>query len=235
VQEDQWIPGDRLYFIEDIVEDSTALPFPAGTGGVVVDAGSGQVVQRTRRAATFTQAVFGCNSVREPCNPVVQTTPGATGYDPFRAGDVTRWEYYVGFKSTTEYAFDVVAATTGGAITAVTDSALGLIRVVPNPYVIYSQYQESAADGRLMFTNLPAQGTLRIYTVSGQFVQQVTWEPSDLEGEGDLFWDMRTREGIDIASGLYLWVVTTNSNPTDATSAGMQARGKFVVIRGDSR
>jgi len=234
IQEDQWIPGDRLYLIEDIVEDSTAAPPPAGTGGVILD-GSGQPVQRTRRAATFTQAVFGCNSVREPCNPVLQTTPGATGYDPFRPGDITRFAYYVGFKPTTEYAFDVIAASTGSAITAVTDSALKLIGVVPNPYVVYSAYQTTAAEGRLMFTGLPSQGTLRIYTVAGQFVQQIAWTADDLQGDGDLFWNMRTREGIDVASGLYLWVVTTNSNPTDPNSAELQARGKFVVIRGDSR
>ena len=91
------------------------------------------------------------------------------------------------------------------------------------------------ADSRLLFTNLPSRGALRVYTVSGQFVQQITWEGDDLEGDGDLFWDMKTREGIDIASGLYLWVVTAPTDPSNANSGTIQARGKFVVIRGDSR
>jgi len=179
--------------------------------------------------------VVGCNQIRESCNPVIFNTPGGSGYNSMNNGDETRFHYYVGFRPTTEYAFDVSAAVTGDQITAVTDSALGLIRVVPNPFVIYSSYQTSVTNSMVAFTNLPARGALRIYTVAGQFVQQINWEPSDLEGEGDLFWNLRTREGIDIASGLYIWVVTAPSNPNDPTSAPLQARGKFVVIRGDAQ
>jgi hypothetical protein len=179
--------------------------------------------------------VLGCDRVRESCNPVVQGTKGATGYAPMRDGDKTRYGYYVGFTPTSEYAFDVSAAVTGSAITAVTDSALGLIRVVPNPFVVYSAYQTSITNSAIAFTNLPARGTLRIYTVNAQFVQQIDWEPEDLEGDGDLFWNLRTREGIDIASGLYIWVVTAPTNPNDPASAPLQARGKFVVIRGDAQ
>jgi hypothetical protein len=90
-------------------------------------------------------------------------------------------------------------------------------------------------NSRLAFTNLPSRGTLRIYTLAAQFVQQIDWEPADLVGDGDLFWDMRTREGIDAASGLYIWVVTAPSNPNDPGSAPLQARGKFVIIRGDAQ
>lgn len=42
----------------------------------------------------------------------------------------------------------------------------------------------------------------------------------------------RTREEVEIASGLYIWVVTTPSNPQDSTSPTLTAQGKFVVIRG---
>jgi hypothetical protein len=227
VPEDTWIPGDRLIFIENVTEDSTI-------GGRLVVSG-GQPVQRTRRAVTFKPAVLGCNSVRESCNPVQLATRGATGYEPMHEGDSTRFAYYVGFTPSTEYGFSVTPAVTGEQITQLTDSAMALIKVVPNPFVIYSAYQTDAANARLLFAGLPPRGTLRIYTVAGQFVQQITWEPSDLQGDGDLFWDMRTREGIDIASGLYLWVVTAPQDPSDPTSAPIRARGKFVVIRGDSR
>jgi hypothetical protein len=228
IQEDLWVPGDRLYFIENIVEDSTI-------GGRLVLDGAGQPVQRTRRAVTFTQAVLGCNAVRESCNPVIFTTPGGSGYAPMRSGDETRFAYYVGFRPTTDIAFDVAAAVSGEQITAITDSALGLIRVVPNPFVVFSAYQTSVTNSQLAFTNMPARGTLRVYTVAGQLVQQITWEPADLEGEGDLFWDMRSREGIDVASGLYIWVVTAPTNPNDPGSAPLVQRGKFVVIRGDAQ
>jgi hypothetical protein len=152
-----------------------------------------------------------------------------------RNGDKTRFGYYVGFTPTSEYAFTVNAAVTGDQITAITDSALALIKVVPNPFVIFSAYQQNVTDSRLLFTNVPSRGTMRIYTVAGQLVQQITWEPADLVGDGDLFWDLKTREGIDIASGLYLWVLTAPSNPTNPASAPLRARGKFVVIRGDAQ
>jgi hypothetical protein len=189
----------------------------------------------TRRAMTFSRAVLGCDQVRESCNPVVQTTTGATGYEPMRNGDKTRFGYYAPFTATTEYAFSVQKAVSGDQIAAVTDSSLGLVTVVPNPFVIYSTYQTSINNSSIAFTNLPSRGTLRIYTRNAQLVQEIKWEPADLQGDGDLFWDLRSREGIDIASGLYLWVLTAPSNPNDASSAPLRARGKFVVIRGDAQ
>lgn len=228
VPSDVWVPGDALYLIENIEEDSTV-------GGRLVMDSPTQPHRSTRRAMTFSKAVLGCDQVRESCNPVPLATAGATGYDPMRDGDKTRFGYYTGFTPTTEYTFTVNAAVTGDQIAAVTDSALRLIKVVPNPFVIFSAYQSNVTSSRLLFTNVPSRGTLRIYTVAGQMVQQITWEPADLQGAGDLFWDLKTREGIDIASGLYLWVLTAPSNPNNPGSAPLRARGKFVVIRGDAQ
>jgi len=148
-----------------------------------------------------------------------------------RNGDETRFAYYVGFTPTTEYRFDVIPAVTGAQITAVTDSALRLIRVVPNPFVLYSAYQSSVGEARLVFTHMPPTGTLRIYTVAGQLVQQITWEPDDFAGDGDLHWDLRSLGGLEVASGLYLWALTAPSDPSDTASPALQARGKFVIVR----
>jgi hypothetical protein len=227
IPEDIWVPGDALYLMEDIVEDSTTSKGIVLSGGVPV--------QRTRRAVTFSKAVLGCDLVRESCNPVPLATPGATGYDPMRNGDKTRFGYYTGFTPTGEYQFTVNAAVTGDQIAQVTDSALKLIKVVPNPFVIFSAYQSNVTDSRILFSNVPSRGTMRIYTVAGQMVQQITWEPADLVGDGDLFWDLKTREGIDIASGLYIWVLTAPTDPNNPASAPLRARGKFVVIRGDAQ
>jgi hypothetical protein len=228
VPEDEWIPGDALVLIEDVSFDSTT------TNGVVLT--GNQVAQVTRATVTFTLATVGCNTaVRLSCNPVTTGTPGATGYNPISDGDKTRFEYYLGFKSGTTFGLEVTPPVTGGAITAINDSVLSLIRVVPNPYVIYSAYQANAADGRILFTNLPPRGTLRIYTVAGQFTQQITWEPDDLDGAGDLFFNMRTREGIDMASGLYIWVLSAPSDPTNPASPPIRKAGKFVIIRGSAQ
>lgn len=228
VPDDVWVPGDELYFIETVTEDSTV-------GGRLVMDSPAQPHEYSHAAETFAKAVLGCNTPRVTCNPIVQGTAGATGYEPMRTGDSTRFGYYTPFTPTTEYAFDVHGAVTGSQITAVTDSALRQVTVVPNPFVIYSTYQTDITNSRLAFTHLPARGTLRIYTLNAQLVQQITWEPADLQGDGDLFWNMHTREGIDIASGLYIWVVTAPTNPNDPNSTPLRARGKFVVIRGDAQ
>ena len=68
---------------------------------------------------------------------------------------------------------------------------------------------------------------LRIYSVSGQFLQQLVWTPADLNGTGDLAWNLVTREGTDVAAGLYIYVITAKG----ANAGSPVARGKFVIIR----
>jgi hypothetical protein len=229
IPEAEWVPGDILAFIENVERDS------ADAGGLVLD-GSGQPLRTVSRLLTFTDAVLGCNSPRPPaCNPVGVTSRGQTGYLPKNQGDSLAFEYHVGFTDTDRYAFDLVAPVAGADITSVTEDDLSRVRVVPNPFVIFSQYQENATESRILFTNMPPTGTLRVYTVSGQFVQQVNWTPDDLVGQGDLFYNLKSREDIDIAGGLYIWVLTAPSDPTNPNSAPVVARGKFVVIRGRPR
>jgi len=228
VPEDEWIPGDPLVLIEDVTYDSTTA------NGVVLSGNT--VVAVTNPAVTFAPAVIGCNTaVRLTCNPITVSQPGATGYNPISAGDRTRWEYYVGFEPATRFSFDVRAPVTGDDITAISDSALDLIRVVPNPFVIFSAYQANASDGRVLFSNLPPRGVLRIYTVSGPFTQQITWEPADLLGAGDLFFNLRTRGDRDMASGLYIWVLRAPRDPSNPDSPPLRKAGKFVIIRGSAQ
>jgi hypothetical protein len=226
VPADVWLPGDRLTFIEDVREDSTT------PNGLVLGP-AGRPVERLRRAVTVRDAVLGCETPRATCNPLRVGELGATGYNPMHDGDRTEFEYYVGFPETGAFVFDVIPPVRGVAIRAISASLLARVRVVPNPFMIFSLYQSTAGDPRLAFTNVPPRGTLRIYTVAGQFVQQITWEPADLEGDGDLFWNLRSRGGLLVASGLYLWVLTAPSDPSDPGSLPVHGRGKFVVIQGE--
>jgi hypothetical protein len=66
-----------------------------------------------------------------------------------------------------------------------------------------------------------------VFSLSGQYLQQLSWTEADLNSTGDLPYNLRTREGTDLASGLYIFVITAENG-----SGGKQfARGKFVVIR----
>jgi hypothetical protein len=74
------------------------------------------------------------------------------------------------------------------------------------------------------FRNLPAcRSTVRIFTIAGDLVQTLHHDGRD--GNGTLRWDLLTRNGQDIASGIYLFSVEPEQGPFGRTI------GKFVVIR----
>jgi hypothetical protein len=226
VQATEWVPGDSLFLIDTLTVDSTVA-------GNVVLGGGGLPIPVPAPRVAFTRAILGCNTPRETCNPARINTPGQSGYVSLASGTQTHFHYGVGFNRDSRYDFTVTGPVTGTGITSVPRAQLDSIRVVPNPFVVFSQYQSEGeggiAESRVLFTHLPPRGTIRVYSVSGQFLQQITYDEADLNGFGDLFYNLRTREGTDLASGLYIWVLTTNVGGTT-----QRARGKFVVIRGQN-
>ncbi len=226
-----WIPGEALIFLEDV---EVAL---TDASGVVQLDGSGQPVTESQLSVTWEEAVIGCADPRPTCNPVSGPRRAAIpGYVKVRPNGHPTWPngwdlhvvYKNPFTSQTSFVFDVSPALTGSAIPKVSEADLDAIKVVPNPYIGRSAFEFQGAVRRLLFTHLPPSGEMEIFTASGQFIQRLNWGPSDLQGSGDLFWDMQTREGNLIASGLYLFVVETG-DPDSGTY--MKRLGKFIVIR----
>ena len=129
-----------------------------------------------------------------------------------------------------EVTFDVAPAMAGQRVATVSRTQLDSVRVVPNPYVMYSSFEQGTSnEQRIMFTHLPPQGVIRIYTATGQFVQQIRWTPQDLNGNGDLYFNMLTREGTLMASGLYLF--TVEGSGTSGALAKRKQVGRFIIIR----
>lgn len=102
------------------------------------------------------------------------------------------------------------------------------IRVVPNPYVATNAMEPSVANWylnqrrRLLFTNLPAECTIRIYTVSGALVDVIeVHNPAD---NGTAHWDMLTKENLEIAAGMYIYHVQSRYTKDEKV-------GKFAVIK----
>ena len=91
--------------------------------------------------------------------------------------------------------------------------------MVPNPYIVRSGYRESEYLRQIRFTNLPAQCTVSIYTVTGEFVHKFDHESVS---SGNAWWDMRTVNNQEVAPGLYVFHVS---------GAGQEKIGKFAVIR----
>jgi hypothetical protein len=208
VPETEWVPGDGLILVEGSAPDFDI---------------------------TFAFAMVGClpsSWVRTTCNPLALSSPGATGYIPAKADEELHFGYYQAITSATGYTFDVGSAVTGSnlvensreAIVAALDS----VKVVPNPFVMFSRYSTSANVDRVIFTHVPPQGVVRVFTANGQFVQQVKWTPDDLNERGDLWFNLRTKEGLEMAAGLYLFVL--EAQDMNGVEIGT-AKGKFVLIK----
>jgi len=113
-----------------------------------------------------------------------------------------------------------------------TSSFKNEIKVVPNPYMASSPFNESETTRKLRFTNLPENCRITIYTTSGEqvvsFFSNKENRHADCENivSGSCYWDMRTLNNQEIAPGLYLYSVEDLSNPK-----GKKFIGKFAVVK----
>lgn len=106
-------------------------------------------------------------------------------------------------------------------------SDLDKIKVVPNPYVATNKWeprslnQTGRGDRRIDFIHLPAECTVRIYTVTGQLIKTLYKEYG--ASDGTLTWNLVTDDGMDCAYGMYIYHI-------DAGDIGEHI-GKFVIIK----
>ncbi|MBN1826010.1 MAG: hypothetical protein JW958_07075 [Candidatus Eisenbacteria bacterium] len=98
--------------------------------------------------------------------------------------------------------------------------------VVPNPYVGSASFEaeryatSGRGERRIEFRGLPRGSTIRIYTVTGELVRTLHHDGSD---DGAVAWDLRTKDNLDVAPGLYIYHV-------DAGRVGTHV-GKFAIIK----
>lgn len=105
---------------------------------------------------------------------------------------------------------------------------LGNINVVPNPYVATNVIEQRNTTSRttrgyrrLYFNHLPSVCTIRIYTQAGELVK--TLEHNSTIDDGKEFWDLLTKDNMEVAYGLYFFHI-------DAPGIGKRV-GKFVIIK----
>lgn len=116
------------------------------------------------------------------------------------------------------------------------------VTVFPNPYRGEAIWDGSRERERVLwFANLPPRAKIRIYSLSGDLVDEIHFDGDAYvgenvlafrpgEGERQVFsgsmcaWDLISRSDQPVASGLYLFTVT------DETS-GEVSVGKFMVVR----
>ncbi len=96
-----------------------------------------------------------------------------------------------------------------------------LITVTPNPYKItgLNDVRNRPESHNIDFLNLPTDYTLTIFDVSGQIIFQ-----NSVTGavDGKYTWDMFSKDGNEVASGLYIYHVQFD---------GGEAQGHFAILR----
>ncbi len=121
---------------------------------------------------------------------------------------------------------DAFVFTTTGATVGSTAGGKLQPYVVPNPYMASASFEperfavSGRGERRIEFRGLPARCTIRIYNLLGELVQTLRHDGSD---EGVVAWDLRTKDLLDVAPGLYIFHV-------DGGTAGT-ATGKFAIVK----
>ena len=94
------------------------------------------------------------------------------------------------------------------------------IGVRPNPYKRVA-FHDASGKHQVMFYNLPMSCNLQIYDLAGMLVDEIQYNSPTTEN-GVYFWDMYSKNGNEVASGLYVWVVKYD---------GGTQNGTFAIIR----
>jgi hypothetical protein len=114
----------------------------------------------------------------------------------------------------------------------------GDVIVVPNPYIKGQQpfgwdLTPSDADPtgtKIAFANLPsANCTVKIYTLAGDLVQ--TLANDGRSGNGTVFWNLISRNGQDVVSGVYLYTVDCRDCKDGTKGCGDRKVGRFTIVR----
>jgi len=158
---------------------------------------------------------FGLDTVGQAARgPIIPPTAGDVYVlkllKPFSDGDVFSFR-------TTGQRVDVAQAVRDGQFDPY---------VVPNPYVGAASFEperfavSGRGERRIEFRGLPSTCTIRIYTIRGDLVRTIHHEGTLTGYEA---WDLRTKDNLEVAPGLYIFHV-------DAGPIGTKI-GKFSIIK----
>jgi hypothetical protein len=89
---------------------------------------------------------------------------------------------------------------------------LSMIRVVPNPYIVQTNQETPPPSGtfgrgtrKIDFINVPLGAKISIFTARGEHIR--TLYQDNAITNGTVNWDVKTKENLDIAFGIYFYVV----------------------------
>ena len=107
-----------------------------------------------------------------------------------------------------------VYSVTSGVMSSLLPAALTL----DNAYAYPNPYRPSKGHTNITFTKLTQTASIKIYTVSGERVRTIEKDSNN----DAISWDVLNDGGQKIASGLYIYIITSGS---------MSKSGKLIVIK----
>jgi len=93
------------------------------------------------------------------------------------------------------------------------------VRVFPNPFRLLSGLPTSGEESSIVFTNLPALCTIRIYTVNGELVRTME---HDNAKSGEEVWNQLSDSRQKTSAGIYLYTVESDVG---------HAKGTLLLIK----
>lgn len=93
------------------------------------------------------------------------------------------------------------------------------VKVFPNPFKLVSGFPTQGTENYIVWTNLPANCNLKIYTSSGELVKTINHNNPNV---GEEVWDQLTDARQRTAPGIYFWTVES--------SVG-NAQGTLLIIK----
>jgi len=102
------------------------------------------------------------------------------------------------------------------------------IKVVPNPYVVATTHElplppaitSGRGERKIDFIHLPANSKIYIFTSRGEHV--ITLHHDGDIHDGTVSWNLKTKENLDVAPGIYFYVVESKDG---------SKRGKIAIIK----
>jgi hypothetical protein len=108
------------------------------------------------------------------------------------------WAPGLTYRLTVQRPYTVDSATSGD---------LSAVHPVPDPYYVTNALETSPRGKVLTFIHLPDRALIRIYSLSGVLVAVIPH--NDPTGGGEATWDLKSRSGKYVASGVYFYLVET--------------------------
>jgi len=113
------------------------------------------------------------------------------------------------------YEFDMGPFAPSALDASAEETILDLVRVVPNPYYAFSEYENNKLDNTVKITNLPPYAIVRIFMMDGTMVRQleidnrgsdtaISSKNNTSQSRNEIDWKLTNFRDVPVASGMYL-------------------------------